>query len=157
TQPAAAINLQNFTIQNGRGLGNTLPAADLPTRTTGLGGGIYINLAGQNAGGITNRAQQTFTNVTLHNNAAPPPNPTAAQYPNPSAGGAGAGGGLEAQYAPSILLTNVTFSGNQAVGGAGDVRGGGGLGGGLHLYQSSAVGNNVTFTNNAALAGAGRG
>jgi hypothetical protein len=136
----ATLIMEGFTIQNGRAQG---ASSGDDFHTFAFGGGLWSQ-----KGGITLR------NVDFKNNRAVGGN-TGNQY-----GGAGSGGGLAIQSVKNgalSVLENVSFDGNQSLGGTGTRRGGFALGGALFLYEAPLNGTNVNFTNNIAQAGSSPG
>jgi hypothetical protein len=145
TKTAAAIDLENFTVQNGLGL--SIPARGGDDAIFAFGGGAFIDLGSQQ----NTAAAQVFRNVVFRFNAAVGAN-------GGDFGGGGGGGGLALRYAGHVYLDTVTFQNNRAAGGNGTTRGGGAFGGGLQADHSQIISAaNVAFVNNVASGGAGAG
>lgn len=131
----AALVLEGFTVRNGLGLHR--PGLD----NNGFGGGISAVLA-----------DLTLRNVVIKDNVV------RGADVDPGKGGAGAGGGLAIRSNGSspratLVMENVTFDNNQAVGGVGAEAGGYAHGGALFIYYTDASGSDIHVTNNQALAG----
>ncbi len=133
SNPATHLDMEGFTIQNGRAQGplyNGVPG--------GRGGGMWVSLA-----------SVTLRDVVFRNNQAIGDNTASG------AGGSADGGGLSIDASPagaSSLLQRVTFDGNQSLGGVGPVRGGVAFGA-LFVYASAVTVEDSTFINNLARAG----
>lgn len=137
---SASLHMEGFTIQNGRAQGTT-GGGDF--YTFAFGGGLWAQNSSVN-----------LRNVKFLNNRAQGGN-TITTY-----GGAGSGGGLAIQSTKNNVvseLENVTFSGNQALGGGGGDRGGIAIGGGLYIYEATLVGNNIWFQDNLSKGGTSNG
>ncbi len=134
-QPYATFD--GVTIRNARG-------APLGSHgNTSHGGGILFNFA---TGAVRN--------AKLINNKSVGPDTSSG------AGGIGTGAGLAVMWSPNasqrpaqpMTLSNVTFDGNQALGGSGPVRGGEAHGGAIFTFYARVQGGSLTFINNIALA-----
>jgi hypothetical protein len=140
-QSALNFLMSGFTIEQGTGAPETnLPSSAGADRTTGYGGGMWINNAAH-----PNQGSFILQDMVFYQNSAT----GFAGGVAPTVGGTAAGGGLALRYA-NTTLHRVTFSGNSAAGGFGSVRGGDGLGGGLEADFSTVTGDNVIFVNNSA-------
>jgi hypothetical protein len=144
SSPATTIDFEGFTVQNC--VGGGIAARGGEGGTFAFGGGIFLDLAGQQALNLTS----VLRNDVFINNAAIGTN-TGVN------GGNAAGGGVEINGGNATLDT-LTFTGNHAVGGTGTDRGGFAVGGGLVVANgANATGNNLTFNNNIVTAGNGSG
>ena len=136
----ANLHLEGFTIQNG--LAQGIQSAN-SFFWGGFGGGMWAQ-----------NSTVVLDGVIFKNNRA-----VGADLNN-GAGGDGAGGGLAIQSSKNratSTLNNVTFEGNEAVGGTGVNRGGIAVGGALFTYDLVLVGTNLNFSNNKARAGSSSG
>jgi hypothetical protein len=133
----AALNMQDFFIQNGVGQSIPARAAVSPaSAVNGYGGGMLAELSGL-----------SLSTVVFQDNVAFGVS-TAGQ------GGVGAGGGLAIfSAAGPVSLLNLSFLSNQAIGGNGGVAGGNGQGGGLFADTSTVLGTNLAFALNSAQGG----
>ena len=146
--PTTGITLSNFVIQNCL----AGPQTSGSTTLTGFGGGMLIDMGGEQT-----NPTDTLTNVTFNVDKVQGANSGSTSVNSGSAGDAG-GGGLAALFANNVTLNNVTFTNNTAQGGNGPVRGGSGLGGALYGGNGAVFnGTNVTFTNNNAIGGTSSG
>ena len=133
SQTTTFLNMEGFTIQNGRAQGPTYPGDP-----SGVGGGMWVN-----------RASVTLRDMVFRNNQSIGANTGSG------AGGAADGAAirLESSIAgTSSLLQRVTFDGNQSLGGVGPDRGGIAFGA-LFVFASTVTIEDSTFTNNLARAG----
>ena len=137
----AGLWLEGFTIQNGYVKGaNSNSDAD----SYAFGGGLYVLT-------ITRTYSINLHHIVFKNNKAVGGNTTK------SYGGAGAGGAIAIANVKSVAqLVDVTFTGNQALGGSGSARGGDGFGGALWT-DSSISGSGLVFDNNLAQGGTSTG
>ena len=136
----AGLNMEGFTIQNGRALG---ASSGSDFYTYAFGGGMWA----QNSAVV-------LKDIIFRNNSAIGGNTNAAY------GGGGAGGALAIQSAKNGAISdleNVTFENNLAQGGSGLDRGGVAVGGGLFTFSSQVTGNNLTLSNNLAQGGNSNG
>jgi hypothetical protein len=136
----ASLSLDGFTIRNGLAQGSTSGEF---WQISGYGGGIFVG-----------SAPFTFKNLIIQNNKAKGGNT------NMASGGVGTGGGLAVTLIPadySGYLENVTFNGNQAIGGQGNDRGGSGHGGGFYIWSAIVNASYITLTDNIAQAGSSNG
>jgi hypothetical protein len=135
SQTTTFLNMEGFTIQNGRAQGPTYVS---PYDPSGIGGGMWVQ-----------RASITLRDMIFRNNQAIGANTASG------AGGAAAGAGLRIESSlagTNSLLQRVTFDGNQSLGGVGPERGGIAFGA-LFVYGSAVTVEGATFTNNLARAG----
>jgi hypothetical protein len=133
------LDMQGFTIQNGRAQGPTYLS---PYEPGGMGGGMFVQHASVN-----------LADVIFKNNQA-----IGANTPSGD-GGKADGAGLRIESAPAgttCTLKRVTFDGNQSHGGTGPDRGGVAFGA-LFIYQATVVVEDSAFTNNLAQAGSSNG
>ncbi len=132
----ASLNMQGFTVQNGR-------AAGAPV-------GYQYDGNAFGAGMWASRSFVNLKNMVFKNNVA-----TGGSSQSFPVAGWGFGGGLALEAPTSggnSTLEKVTFTGNQAIGGTGSNGGGNGMGGGL--FSATAVtAQELTFTNNLAKGG----
>jgi hypothetical protein len=134
TPGAAALNLQNFVIQNG--VGQSIPLRGGLSALYGFGGGMLAELS-----------SLSLTNVVFQHD-------TAFGVNTATVGGAGAGGGLAVLSATgTVNLSNVVFYANKAIGANGGQAGGFGQGGGLFANLSALNGTNLAFGANVAQGG----
>ncbi len=148
TSSTSTLTLTNCTFT-----GNT--ARSITTAFLGLGGGLDAGDA------IVNMTNCAFIDNTAQG-APGMPASAGSLAPSPDSGpgnraGAGEGGGVFLSDAIATL-TDCTFRGNTAQGGAGNTapNGADGLGGGLYNGDGSTLTlTNTTFTDNAAQGGAG--
>jgi hypothetical protein len=136
----ANLQMEGFTIQNGL--------------AQGANSGQDYEIGGYGGGMFTNAATFTMHNMIFKNNRAIGGN-TSNSY-----GGHSAGGGLAVNGIPTDsigYLENVTFEGNQALGGWGNDRGGATFGGGMFTYGAFIEANGIFATNNLAQAGSSNG
>lgn len=132
----AYLDMQGFTIQNGRAQGPT------SYDTSGIGGGMLVQ-----------NAAVTLKNVVFKNNKA------IGQNTVSGAGGPADGAGLRIEQSPvgtTSLLQHVTFDSNQSLGGSGPERGGVAFGA-LFIFKSTVTVEDAIFTNNLAQAGSSTG
>jgi len=132
----ASLDMQGFTIQNGRALGPT------SYDTSGIGGGMLVQ-----------HAAVILKDMVFNNNQA------IGQNTVSGAGGQADGAGLRIESAPpgtSSLLQRVTFDNNQSYGGVGPDRGGIAFGA-LFIYGTTVTVEDAIFTNNLAQAGSSTG
>ena len=139
TNDGAALVMEGFTVRNGLGLSR--PGLD----DNGFGGGVSVVLA-----------DLTLRNMVIEDNEA------RGADVDPGKGGAGAGGGVAIRSSngsprATLVLENVTFDNNRAVGGTGEEAGGFGEGGAMFLNYTDASGSDIVVTNNQALAGSSTG
>lgn len=135
----ARLNLEGFTIQNGRAQGPTFLN---PYDPSAFGGGMWVN-----------SASIALKDVVFKNNRAVGANTSWGP------GGTASGAGLAITSAPSgssSLLQRVTFDSNQSQGGTGPDRGGIAFGA-LFTFNSTLTVQDSTFTNNQAFAGSSSG
>ena len=133
------LDMEGFTIQNGRAQGPTYLNPYLPG---GMGGGMWAA-----------KASVTLKDMIYKNNQAIGANTASG------AGGSADGSGLRIESSPagaSSLLQRVTFDGNQSFGGVGPERGGFAFGA-LYVFGSVVTVEDATFTNNLAQAGSSTG
>ncbi len=133
----ASLNMQGFTIQNGRAVG-----APVGNQYTGhaFGAGMWVSQSFVN-----------LKNMVFKNNIAT--GGSSQSYP---VAGWGFGGGLALEGPPNggnSTLEKITFIGNQSIGGSGSDGGGNGLGGGLFSGNAAVTAKELTFTNNLAKGG----
>jgi len=129
------LNMEGFTLQNGRAIGPVY-AGNNPPDPNGIGAGMWVS-----------RASVTLKDIVFKNNQAIGANAASG------AGGAATGAGLRIESSPaSSLLQRVTFDGNQSLGGTGSTRGGLAFGA-LFVYASVVTVEDSTFSNNLAQAG----
>jgi hypothetical protein len=136
----ASLVMEGFTIRRGVALG---AASGEDWIIAGYGGGLYAT-----------NAPITLRHIVFDSNRAVGGN-TSQTY-----GGTAAGGGLALNGMPvgtSCILEDITFSGNQALGGQGQDRGGTGIGGGLYIDTAYLEGTNLRFMGNIAHAGSSSG
>ncbi len=130
----ARLNMQGFTIQNGRAVGSSY-------------GSEYVKHA-FGAGIWASKSFVNLKNVIFKNNVSIGGSTATAGW---AFGGALA---LEGPaYGGNSTIENLTFSNNQAVGGTGGDGGGNGLGGGLFSSEAAVTAKQLTFTNNLAKGG----
>lgn len=136
---SAGLQMEGFTVQNGRARG--VPTRSGNDQTFAFGGGMLVE-----------RSQAVLRDIIFRDNSAIGDD-TGSAY-----GGSGSGGGLALRNAPSeVILENVTFLENRAEGGTGPERGGLGLGGGLFTYLAKVSGRDITFVGNVAAGGVSDG
>lgn len=136
TAPTASLHMGGFVVRNSLAVGRTAGTVD---ETNVFGAGL-----------LSEHASVTLRHMVFLNNEAR--GGTTAQ----PAGGAGAGGGVAVNTTwggVTLVLEDVTFEGNRAVGGGGGQRGGVGIGGGLFTYGISTSGTELLFVGNTALGG----
>lgn len=130
----ASVDMQGFTLRRGYIEGAT-GGDDM--QTFAFGGGMLTDYAGVK-----------LANLIFEDSEARGGD-TAQVY-----GGTGSGGGLAIRRAPEpVLLENLVFRRNRAVGGIGTVRGGFGIGGGLYIFHSVVRGTGLAFYDNIAQGG----
>lgn len=132
---AAHLNMQGFTIQNGRAQGPSYGSTD----PAGRGGGLWVVLA-----------TVTLQDMVFKDNLVVGLDTASGD------GGRAFGGALEIENSPTgstSLLQRVVFDHNQAFGGAGTDRGGVAFGGALFAFVATVVVEDSTFTNNLAQGG----
>jgi hypothetical protein len=137
----AKLTMQGFTIRNGRAFGRS--SGDEYSRF-GFGGGFWAQHSSINLKDIIFQDNITFggSNSSIAN------------------GGWALGGGLAIegpQYGASSYLENISFIGNQALGGNGKDSGGIAEGGGIFIGQSTVTATGLTFTANVSKAGSSSG
>ncbi len=133
------LELSNLTLANGRAVPRTLGSGD--ALLFAFGGGLE---------GVW--AKVLVRDVVFTNNVA-----QGAASGGPY-GGTGAGGAVSVRQAPAgSLFERVAFFSNQALGGAGSVRGGFGIGGAFFSYRAQFTGQDWLLWNNQALAGSSNG
>jgi hypothetical protein len=148
----AALNMQNFFIQNGTATGIAARAAFAGGATDGHGGGMLVE-----------RSPVTLNNVVFATNISyGVSDPAASANSSPALGGVGAGGGLALFGFPgeapvTANLSNLTFYQNAAIGGNGTTVGGFGQGGGLFANLATVNGTNLAFGANLAQGGLNTG
>jgi hypothetical protein len=133
----ASLNMQGFTIQNGRAVG-----APVGNQYTGhaFGAGMWVSQSFVN-----------LKNMVFKNNIAT--GGSSQSYP---VAGWGFGGGLALEGPPNggnSTLEKLLFTGNQSIGGSGSNGAGNGLGGGLFSDHAALTAKELTFTNNLAKGG----
>lgn len=134
----ASIDMQGFTVRRGYVEGTT-SGDDM--QTFAFGGGMLTDYAGVK-----------LSDLIFEENVA------RGGSTGQSYGGTGSGGGLAIRQAPeTVQLENLVFRNNQALGGAGTVRGGFGIGGGLYIYHAVVEGSRLAFYENTAQGGNGAG
>jgi hypothetical protein len=156
----AQINTHyTITFGNGIGLGSDLLAINLPTGSslTIEGGSFFLNGESNQRGFFVYSGAVTIHDLTIENTQAV--GGLGSYFSGGGGGGAGLGGGLFVASAGSVVLDNVSFNGNSAIGGNGGqgqqaflngVGGGGGMGGEGGSGQFS-------FGNGASAGGGGGG
>ena len=133
----ASLNMQGFTIQNGRAVG-----APVGNQYTGhaFGAGMWASKSFVN-----------LKNMIFKNNVAT--GGSSQSYP---VAGWAFGGGLALEGPPNggnSTLEKISFTGNQSIGGSGSDGAGNGLGGGLFSSDAAVTAKELTFTNNLAKGG----
>src|SRR5262249_24626566 len=142
-EPATSLEMDGFTIQHGLAQGRT--SGDT-SQTWCFGGGM-----------LAEHSALTLRNLVFLDNRAIGGSTSQAE------GGRGAGGALAINAHPrsgstsTAALVNVTFDGNQALGGAGLTRGGYALGGALFTFFTTVTGDGLVFQNNSVTAGSTNG
>ncbi len=137
----ASLNMQGFTVQNGRAVGRPVGNQYIGH---GFGGGIW--------------ASKSFVNikdVIFKNNTAVGGSNAGIQL-----AGWAFGGGLAIEgpsFGGSSTLEKLTFIGNVAEGGVGAGTGGNSLGGGLFTSEAAVTAKEITLTNNISRGGATSG
>jgi hypothetical protein len=127
---AGSLRLVDVIVQNGFTQGST-------DGTAAFGGGL-----------LGDYARIELVRVTFRNNQVRGGN-TAQDI-----GGSGSGGGVALRcIAAGASFEQVTFTGNQAIGGSGAQRGGFGIGGALFTYYTPVSGRYITATNNQSVGG----
>jgi hypothetical protein len=135
TPGGAALNMQNFFIQNG--VGQSIPLRGGLSALNGYGGGMLAEVS-----------SLYLTHVVFENDVA-------FGVSGPGQAGVGAGGGLGVFSATgTVALSNVTFFQDTAVGGNGGQVGAYGQGGGLFVSQSTVTGSDLAFGADLAQGGA---
>lgn len=140
TSATTSLIMEGFTIRQGLALGAT---SGEDWVIGGYGGGLYAT-----------NAPVTLRHIVFESNRAVGGN-TGQAY-----GGTAAGGALGLNGMPTgtmCILEDVTFSGNQALGGQGPERGGTAIGGGLYTDTANIHGSDLGFFNNLAHAGSSAG
>jgi hypothetical protein len=135
-----SLTMEGFTIRQGLALGAT---SGEDWVIGGYGGGLYAT-----------NAPVTLRHIIFESNRAVGGN-TGQAY-----GGTAAGGALGLNGMPVgtlCILEDVTFSGNQALGGQGSERGGTAIGGGLYVDTANMHAGDLGFFNNVAHAGSSAG
>lgn len=135
----AYLNMEGFTIQNGRAQG---PTYLNPYEPGGMGGGMLVQ-----------HAAVTLRDMIFKNNQAIGANTSSGD------GGAADGAAIRIESTPagaSSLLQRVLFDNNRSYGGTGPDRGGVAFGA-LFIYKSAVTIEDATFTNNLAQAGSSTG
>lgn len=130
------LDMEGFTIQNGRAQGPT------SYDNSGIGGGMLVQ-----------HAAVVLKDMVFKNNKA------IGQNTNSGAGGSADGAAIRIESAPAgitCLLQRVTFDNNRSYGGIGPDRGGVALGA-LFIYASTVTVEDAIFTNNLAQAGSSTG
>ena len=136
--PATTVEMAGFTVQNGYVKGES------------HGSDADISVFG--AGLLSDSATVILRDMVFRNNRAVGGD-TASDY-----GGSGTGGGIALRgVSAGSTLENVTFEGNQALGGSGSGRGGYGIGGGLYTFRSTLTGRNLNFVGNVSRGGDSNG
>jgi hypothetical protein len=133
----ASLNMQGFTIQNGRAVGSPV-------------GNTYAGHA-FGAGIWASKSFVNLKNMVFKNNIAM--GGSSGSY---TTGGWAFGGGLALEgpaYGGNSTLENISFTGNQAGGGSGSDGGGNALGGALFSSEAAVTAKELTFTNNLAKGG----
>jgi len=132
----ASLNMQGFTIQNARALGNPV-------------GNQYAGHA-FGAGMWASKASVNLKNMIFKNNVA-----TGGSSQSYTVAGWAFGGGLaiEGPNGSISTLEKITFVANQARGGSGTDGGGNGLGGGFFAGEAAVNAQEITLTNNLAKGG----
>lgn len=137
TTSTSSLTMQGFTIENGRAAGQ--PVGN-QYKGHAFGAGLY--------------AANTFVNlkdIHFNNNIV-----TGGSSNSYAQAGWAFGGGLAIEGPSSggdSTLEDLTFTGNQALGGSGSDGGGNGMGGGLMTVSAAVTANKLTFTNNIAKGG----
>jgi len=135
----AYLEMEGFTIQNSKVVGPTFSNNPYPGA---MGGGMLIQ-----------KASVSLNDIIFKNNRAYGANMGSGD------GGAADGGAIRIESAPSgttSYIRNVTFDGNQSIGGSGPVRGGVAFGS-LFIYETNVVIEDSTFVNNLARGGSSGG
>ena len=131
--PPYYLDMEGFTIQNGRAQGPTYTS---PVDPSGNGGGMWVQ-----------NAAVTLINIVFKNNQA------IGQNTSSGAGGAATGAGLRIENSTaSSIIQHVIFDSNKSLAGTGPVRGGIAFGA-MFVYGSTVSVEDATFTNNIAQAG----
>ncbi|HXJ33721.1 MAG TPA: choice-of-anchor Q domain-containing protein [Candidatus Eisenbacteria bacterium] len=141
THPAAGIEMDGLTIQNGMAHGQ---AGTSVAQTWAFGGGM-----------LSGTCPVTLRNMIFRNNTAVGGTTSQAD------GGRGSGGGLALTGTPGTTspatLTNVTFDANTVHGGDGQEAGGYALGGAMITFGYGVSADGLVFTNNTATGGNSNG
>ncbi len=135
----AYLDMEGFTIQNGRAQG---PTYLNPYEPGGMGGGMLVQ-----------HAAVTLKDMIFKNNQAIGANTSSGD------GGSADGAAIRIESTPagtSALLQRVVFDNNKSYGGTGPDRGGVAFGA-LFAYASVVTIEDTTFTNNLAQAGSSSG
>ena len=150
--PVGATNfiMDSFIVQNGLASRVATVPANNNSFIYGEGGGLNINLAGEQNSGVT----VSLTNMAIRNNTARGADTTSPiDGNNFNSGGFGVGGGLFTTFVNNLNLDQISFDGNKAMGGNGKQLAGAALGGGLWVDTGNVTGRNLSFNNNQVIAG----
>ena len=140
------LRLEDITLQNGRASG--IPGGDKRDALDAYGGGLFFDNRLGSPGSLSDELL-TLRRIAFKNNIAQ------GETLTQTVGGRAFGGGMALlSLTPLRTLEQLSFEGNQAIGGSGAQVGGYAAGGGLFVERVKIdAGTHLTFTNNLARGG----